>query len=580
MKRKDLHSKQSRRNFLRGVSTGAVTIAIGADVRANQPADTIEQWDAEVDILVVGGGAAGCSAAITAHALGNKVMVIEKAPVSGGTAAKSVGGIWVPNNRFMREAGIADKRADCLKYMVRLSSADNYNPQADFYGAQELAYRQMETYYDNANRVIQELERYDALQLIALKNGNQLMPDYYAHIPENKAPAGRTLVVSKEDGSPGSGAEMMHQFSKALAKNRIPVKKRYRAKELIKDRTGRVIGLIAEKRDRSPYRVKANRAVIFATGGFTHNRQMRLDFLKGSVYGGCAVPSCEGDFVHIGTKAGAQLGNMSNAWWVQLPFEQALDNPSVPSGIWCTPGDSMMQVNRRGERFFDEKFVYNERTQAHFEWDPVSGSHPNLLSFMIYDQRTADQFAGFTPIPPKDSHVAHLIKGATLEDLTAQLEIRLKKVAVKTGGFSLDKSFTTQLKKTIKRFNRFAKRGVDKDFARGDQPIDQFFHFFGPGRPINTFPNATMHPIANKGPYYAIILAAGTLDTKGGPKTNEHAQVLDTNGNPIPGLYGAGNCIASCSGPAYWAGGATLGPALTFGSIAATHATQSALTQI
>ena len=360
-------TNQSRRKFLSGATTGLVATGLATSSMAamglsQQSSHQAVNWDSEVDILVVGGGAAGCSAAITANSLGNKVMIIEKAPVLGGTAAKSVGGIWVPNNKFMREAGFEDKREDCLKYMIRLSFPTSYNPEAKYFGAEEGAYRQMEHYYDNVNRVIDDLEQQEALLLTPLKAGEQFMPDYFAHLPENKAPAGRALVPRQADGSIGNGAEMMRRFGKALREKRIPVKTRHRAKQLIQDENGRVIGLVAEKRDGTLYKIKANRGVIFTTGGFTHNKQMRLDFLKGPVFGGCAAPTCEGDFVHIGTKAGAQLGNMSNAWWAQLPLEQALDNPSVPAGIWCSPGDSMIQVNRNGERFFDEKFVYNERT--------------------------------------------------------------------------------------------------------------------------------------------------------------------------------------------------------------------------
>ncbi len=577
MKDKAKQTDASRRRFLRGAATGiAATALAGFDSTASanessQP-QSVARWDAEVDILVVGGGAAGCSAALTAHQLGSSVMIVEKAPALGGTTAKSVGGIWVPNNRFMRAAGIADRREDCLKYMVRLSFPQTYHPDVASFGAEESSYRQMEAFYDNVNRVVENLEKLGALELMPLKGGDQFMPDYFAHLPENKAPRGRALVPVQADGAIGNGAEMIRRFAQALRERRIPVKKRHRAMSLIQDQNGRVIGLVAQKRDGSLYKMKTHQGVIFTTGGFTHNPQMRADFLKGPVFGGCAAPTCEGDFVHIGTKAGAQLGNMNNAWWAQLPLEQALENPSVPSGIWCTPGDSMIQVNRNGQRFFDEKFVYNERTQAHFTWDPVSASYPNLLSFMIYDQRTAEQFAGFAPIPPTGSSAPHVMSAATLDELAATVQKKLATIAGNTGGFTLHHDFSEQLKNTIRQFNQAATTGVDRNFSRGAQPIDQFFHFFGPGVPVNSYPNATMHPIADTGPYYAVIMAAGTLDTKGGPRINQHAQVLDTEGNPIPGLYGAGNCIASFSGPAYWAGGATLGPALTFGSIAASHA--------
>ncbi len=536
-----------------------------------------EPWDRSVDLVVVGGGAAGASAAIKAHELGGSVLILEKAPVFGGTAAKSVGGIWVPNNKFMHAAGLTDKRADALAYMVRLSHPQDFDPQAEFYGAPEAIYRQMETYFDQVNPVLDELEKFGALTTMALGVGDQLMPDYYAHLPENKAPFGRAIVPKKPDGSLGNGAELMRQLRVAVNNRRIPVLTRHRADDLVVNKSGRVIGLVAIKRDGTRVRIEAKKGVIFASGGFTHNKQLQLDFLKGPIFGGCAVPSNEGDFIPIATRAGAQLGNMSNAWWAQLPLELALQNSSVPTGIWCSPGDSMVQVNRFGKRFFDEKFVYNERTQVQFQWDPVSASYPNLLSFLIFDQRTADKFANYAPIPPQGSDAAHVIKAQTPAELATKLTERLQKVASHTGSFTLDEDFLANLQATFQRFNGFAKSGVDEDFGRGAQPIDQFFHFFGPSQPVHNYPNMTMHPIADKGPYYAVILAAGTLDTKGGPKINEHAQVIDSRNQAIAGLYGAGNCVASMTGPAYWAGGATLGPALTFGNIAASHAMASTM---
>lgn len=568
--------RQERRDFLRGsvgVGLGVATGVLGSvPAMASGANSAVQKWDRSVDIVVVGAGAAGCSAAIKAHDLGSSVLVLEKAPVAGGTAAKSVGGIWAPNNRYMQAAGLVDNRADALRYMVRLSHAEDYNPDAEFYGAPESVFLQLGVFYDRVNPVLDELEQAGALKTMPLNIGPMMMPDYFAHLPENKAPNGRAIVPQKPDGSLGNGAELMRQLTAAMNSRRIPVLTRHRADDLVVDESGRVVGLVALQRDGSKLRIEAKSGVIFASGGFTHNKQMQLDFLKGPIFGGCAAPTCEGDFVPIATRAGAQLGNMSNAWWAQLPLELALENSSVPTGIWCSPGDSMVQVNRLGNRFFDEKFVYNERTQVQFQWDPISGSYPNLLSFMIYDQRTADEFANYAPLPPKGSDAAHVIKADSLAALEQQIKKRLQKVADRTGMFGLADDFLANLQATMQRFNGFAETGVDDDFNRGGQPIDQFFHFFGPNQPTHEYPNMTMHPLAESGPYYAVILAAGTLDTKGGPKINEHAQVIDTRGKPIAGLYGAGNCIASMSGPAYWAGGATLGPALTFGNIAASHA--------
>jgi hypothetical protein len=131
--------------------------------------------------------------------------------------------------------------------------------------------------------------------------------------------------------------------------------------------------------------------------------------------------------------------------------------------------------------------------------------------------------------------------------------------------------FLANLTAAVDRFNEFARRGVDDDFARGTTAVQlQFNGTVGP----NPFPNGTMHPISTQGPYYAALLTGGTLDTKGGPKATPDGRILDDTDRPILGLYGVGNCVASASAGSYWAGGATLGPiiALAYRAAAAVHA--------
>ena len=118
------------------------------------------------------------------------------------------------------------------------------------------------------------------------------------------------------------------------------------------------------------------------------------------------------------------------------------------------------------------------------------------------------------------------------------------------------------LRSTIERFNGFAERGVDEDHHRGEKPVQLLFN--GPVKDEPGRANPTMWPISGTGPYYAALVTGGTLDTKGGPRTNPDGQVLDDTGTPVPGLYGVGNCVASASAQAYWAGGATLGPIIAF----------------
>lgn len=562
-------SRWSRRQILSGGSALAAGAALGAlPARAPFAADS---FDEDWDVVVVGGGAAGASAALYAHDLGARVLIVEKLGVFGGTAAKSVGGIWAPNNRFMAAGGVADPREDCLRYMVRLSYADQFQPQHPRFGAPEDGFALLGAFYDHCARVLHGLEDKGVLRLTNEFGPGVLMPDYYAHLPENLAPTGRAVLTITPDGGIGNGAELMRQLRAGLDAREVPIRTRHPARRLIVDEHGAVAGVVVEPRNGKPLRLRTRGGVIFASGGFTHNADLRRNFLKGPVFGGCAAPGSTGDFVAIGGAVGAQLGNMANGWWCQIPLEQAIEHSSVPTGIWTAPGDSMLQVNLAGRRFANEKFVYNERTQAQFVWDARRGLYPNLLAFMVYDERTAREFAGYAPLPESGGE-PYVISASTLPDLAGAIAARVQALSAHTGGAALDADFAANLSASVARFNAFARAGKDEDFQRGETPIEPFFHNFGPRPVAGIAPNPLLSPLAETGPYHCVILVPGTLDTKGGPRINPSAQVLSAWGEPIPGLYGAGNCIASPAGPAYWAGGATLGPAITFGALAAEHA--------
>lgn len=170
---------------------------------------------------------------------------------------------------------------------------------------------------------------------------------------------------------------------------------------------------------------------------------------------------------------------------------------------------------------------------------------------------------------PKGSNDRHVLSGNTLAELATAIRERIAKYKSALGDANLSDAFLPNLDATIKRFNGFAKTGgVDQDFHRGKRIVEKLFN--GPTARRADQKNETMYPLSAKGPYYAALIVAGNLDTKGGPKTNSHGQVLNTQGEPIKGLYGVGNCVASAR--AYWARGGTLEPIIAFAYRAAQSA--------
>ena len=196
---------------------------------------------------------------------------------------------------------------------------------------------------------------------------------------------------------------------------------------------------------------------------------------------------------------------------------------------------------------------------------------------MIYDRRiveTVGEQNGQPLIKPAESYV---ISGQTLQDLARNIAARVEALAPRIGGYELGRSFVGNLESTVHRFNQHAVAGHDPDFGRGELPYDNAWQqlwallTYTKTYPANPYPNLSLHPLAARGPYYAVILAPGLLDTNDGPLTDSSARVVDKDFQPIPGLYGAGNCICAPTRNAYAGAGGTLGPALTYGDIAGKH---------
>ncbi len=524
--------------------------------------------DTVTDVVVVGSGAAAFAAAATARSKGSEVVMIEKAPKVGGTTRRSGGGYWTPNNHLQRKAGYVDNRDDAIRYMARYSYPDQYNPNDSRYGLTEHQLDLIVSFYDNASEMAEYLENIGAMRsVMGVGWSGKAYCDYAEFLPENKGIRGRTLFSENDKGRMGFG--LIVKFEDWARNNGITIVTDCRATDVIK-KDGSVIGVEAVMGGEKT-RFYARQGVIFGTGGYSHNADFMRQFQPGPIYGGCAVPTNTGDFIPIAGRAGAKIGNTRGAFRGDSLVEPHLEDPSAITTVFFIPGDSVIYVNKHGKRYVNEKRNYNDRGKRHFDWDSERAEYVNMLTFMIADDRVATLWQGQPPFPKKgDEKQKYLITADSLDSLADGIAEHLKNIADRTGGFSLDPSFKENLKETVKMFNKYAEDGKDPEFGRGDRDYDKEWSMRVPAGvewPEKGSRNITMHPIV-KPPYYAVILGSGTLDTNGGPVIDGKARVLGWDDEPIDGLYGAGNCIASPTADTYWGGGSTIGPAMTFGYIA------------
>jgi 3-oxosteroid 1-dehydrogenase len=310
-------------------------------------------------------------------------------------------------------------------------------------------------------------------------------------------------------------------------------------------RDGRVTGIRAT-RDGEPVTVRARRGVLIATGGFERNEEMRRRYQRepAGTQWTTGAPGNTGDGILAGLALGAATGLMDDAWW----------GPSIalPGGpYFCLAERSLpgcLLVNGAGQRFVNESAPYVDA--VHAMYDGNTPENPHIPAWLVFDQRYRDRyvFAGLPPgraLPRRWYAAGSVVRADDLAGLA------------QAAGVAAD-----GLAKTVTRFNEFAAAGRDEEFGRGESAYDRYY-----GDP-RVRPNPNLAPLARP-PFYAVKIVPGDLGTKGGLRTDSRARVLREDGTAIPGLYAAGNASASVMGHSYAGAGATIGPAMTFGYIAA-----------
>ena len=541
------------------------------------------------DVVVVGAGGAGMTAALAAAQHGLDTVVIEKSAYFGGSTARSGGGVWIPGNQALRDAGQVDP-----------NDAEEARRYLEAIVGDVVPAERRNTFLDRGPEVMDFLLEKTPVRFA-------WVPEYSDYLPEQPGgrPRGRTVEPVPMDGRIiGAELERLHpaytkapanlivtqadfrkislgplrtlrgartmlrvlfnrmvsQFRrrrmyamgnaltislrKALMDAGVPIHYETPLTELIVE-GGRVVGVRAE-RDGSEIVIRARRGVVLGSGGFEKNDTLRSKYLPSPTEAAWSTGAASntGAGIEAGIAVGAAVDLMDDAWW----------GPTIPlpRGPWfCLaernlPGSII--VNSAGERFMNEALPYVEATHAIYAGEATGVSH--VPAWMIIDQRYRNRylFAGLSPRQP--------FPGRWYKHGTVHRASTLGKLAAKIGVPG------EALISTVHRFNAFAQSGVDEDFHRGESAYDKYY-----ADPKVT-PNPSLHSI-DQGPFYAVKIVPGDLGTKGGIVTDERARALRPDGSVIEGLYAAGNCSSAVMGHTYAGPGATIGPALTFGYLAA-----------
>jgi succinate dehydrogenase/fumarate reductase flavoprotein subunit len=555
----------------------------------------------DCDLLVIGSGAGGLSAAVTAAWHGLKVIVVEKEAVLGGATAWSGGWMWVPRNPLARRAGIHEDPQQARSYL-RHELGERYDPE------------RIDAFLDNCPDMIAFFERHTALQFV---DGNAI-PDIHGHTP-GAATGGHQVIAAPYDGR--ELGPLLHRLRKTMRETSfigMPIMagadlaaflNLTRSAQAFVHVAGRVcrhlrdlalhgratqlvngvalVGRLAKSADQlgvrlieaAPARelivdggavrgarvaspqgeleILAARGVVLATGGFPHDIARRKALFprasRSTEHLALPPAGCAGDGIRLGEAAGGSLTTelASPVAWAPVSLVRHADGSTghFPHIIdRSKPG--VIGVLANGKRFVNEADGYYDYTAAMVAAVPAG---QEVASWLICDHRFQRRYGlGWSrPFPlPVAPHVhsGYLKRGASIEALARRCGIAPRALA-----------------DTVRRYNEHARRGEDPEFGRGTTPYNRKQGDAGHR------PNPCVAPIEH-GPFYAVKVQPGSFATFAGLRTNGSAQVIGAGNRPIDGLYAVGADMASIMGGQYPSGGINLGPAMTFGYIAARHA--------
>ena len=516
------------------------------------------RWDMEVGLVCAGSSSGGLTAAIVGHDLGLSTVVLEKADTLGGGTAYSAGAIWIPYNHHMLDMGLEDSREEALTFIRRLSLGRHEEEMSA-------------AYLDNGPEMVRYVEEHTPLKMVV-----DHFPGYYADLPGGKRD-GRRLSPDRElmhqmlpeaekthpllskvrhDPVPYlsgrrhpwvEGRALIGCLVLACLDRGISVLTGTRARQLIVQ-DGRVIGLRAERQGRDFF-VKGKRGVLLATGGFEWNEEMCKRFINQPSFHGCTAPSNEGDGHLMGMEIGAAVALMDHSIFqttIHIPGEEVDGKPYYRLIIFGCPGNIF--VNRHGRRCCDESH-YPDLGWAFLAYDKVKAELVNPPIFWICDQSFRDRLP-----------VANLRRGTEMADWLHRADT-LPELAEQLG------LPANNLVETVERFNTFAREGRDPDFHRGESVLSLWW---GNSLFPDHKPNPALGPL-EKPPFYGVQLHPGTMGNLGGLVTNADAQVMDVQGEVIPGLYCTSNTAALLSHGFGYDSGVAQGRSMVFGYIAARH---------
>ncbi len=563
--------------------------------------ETGETWDEDYDFVVLGAGAGGMSAALVAAIEGMRTLLIEKSDQIGGTTARSSGTVWIPDNPEQHRLGISGDAAKVRSYLDALVG-DRADPllREAFISAGPKMLDYLERHADMRFQIYRKHPDYRQELPGAADGGRPLEPlpfdgrmlgkefrrvraplrelMLFGGMMVTRAEAARLLrfatsfdsfllaarltlryLVDRLHYRRGTrlvlGNALAARLFKHLLERKVAIWYEAKTSALL-TRNGEVCGLTLE-RDGATVRVRARCGIVLAGGGFPANAAMRERYLPQPVAGhSAAFEGCVGETLQLALDAGAALGGEGedNALWFPSSLGKRDDGSTIvyPHIVLDRSKPGLVAVNAAGRRFVDEAVSYHQFVRAMYRAHQDS---PCIPAMLVCDRRFVWKY-GLGMIRPMTPSLKPYIKSGYVQ-VGSSLEALARQIGVDPAG----------LAETVMKHNAYAKTGIDAEFGKGSNAYD-----LNNGDPDN-LPNPCLGAIS-EAPYCAVAVYPTPLGTSLGLRTNAHAEVCDASGKAIAGLYACGNDMHSVMGGEYPGAGAQLGPAMTFGYVAALRAAQ------